>query len=133
MQQASMAVSLLTLFTLIASILVLLASTKASQDARLRQWLVLRTLGANQRQIRLIGLGEYVLLGLLTGLFASSLATLTSALMSVYWLKIPVSLSPSLWLVGLVVSSSSLLLMAWLTQSSYLRMHPRQLAQAIGD
>jgi predicted lysophospholipase L1 biosynthesis ABC-type transport system permease subunit len=74
-----------------------------------------------------------VLLGLLTGLFASSLATLTSALMSVYWLKIPVSFSPSLWLVGSVVSSSSLLLMAWLTQSSYLRMHPRQLAQAIGD
>lgn len=133
MQQASMAVSLLTLFTLIASILVLLASTKASQDARLRQWLVLRTLGANQRQIRLIGLGEYVLLGLLTGLFASSLASLTSALMSVYWLKIPVSLSPSLWLVGLVVSSSSLLLMAWLTQSSYLKLHPRQLAQAIED
>lgn len=133
MQQASMAVSLLTLFTLIASILVLLASTKASQDARLRQWLVLRTLGANQRQIRLIGLGEYVLLGLLTGLFASSLASLTSALMSVYWLKIPVSLSPSLWLVGLVVSSSSLLLMAWLTQSSYLKLQPRQLAQAIED
>lgn len=133
MQQASQAVGLLTLFTLAASLLVLLASTKASQDARLQQWLVLRTLGANQRQIRLIGLGEYGLLGVLTGVFAATLATLSSSLISIYWLKIPASFSPTLWLVGLLVSSGSLLVMAWLTQSSYLRMHPRQLAQAIGE
>jgi putative ABC transport system permease protein len=133
MQQASQAVGLLTLFTLAASLLVLLASTKASQDARIQQWLVLRTLGANQRQIRLIGLGEYGLLGLLTGIFAATLATLSSSLISVYWLSIPASFNPNLWLVGLVLSSGSLLSMAWITQSSYLRMHPRQLAQAIRD
>jgi putative ABC transport system permease protein len=90
-------------------------------------------LGANQRQIRLIGLGEYGLLGLLTGVFAATLATLSSSLISIYWLKIPASFSPTLWLVGLLVSSGSLLVMLWLTQSSYLRMHPRQLAQAIGE
>jgi putative ABC transport system permease protein len=133
MTQASQAVGLLTLFTLVASLLVLLASTKASQDARLQQWLVLRTLGANQWQIRLIGLGEYALLGLLTGFFATSLASISSILISIYWLKIPATMSVSLWLVGLVVSSGSLLVMAWLTQSSYLRMHPRQLAQAMGE
>ncbi len=113
---------------LVAGLAVLIASRFYLPQWR-KQLAIMRALGMTQGQLARLFAGQLTLLAL----FASSLATLTSALMSVYWLKIPVSFSPSLWLVGLVVSSSSLLLMAWLTQSSYLRMHPRQLAQAIGD
>lgn len=52
-------------FSILTGLLVLISSISISKFQRIRESVLLRTLGANQRQILLINAGEYLLLGLL--------------------------------------------------------------------
>lgn len=131
MQQAAMAVSLLYVFTLISSLIVIFTATQASQLGRLRSWLLLRTLGAKQADIIKLGLTEFVLIGLLAGLFAGVLAQAASLLISHFWLQLPPRLNPELWLVSISVSVLLLLALGWLTQRTPLRQTPKQLLQKL--
>jgi len=127
MQQASTAIRFLYGFALLASILVVMSATLAAREARYRQWLVLRTLGAQQRQLILIGLAEYALIGLLAGTLAALLAQLSLALISVYWLSLPIHWDMALWLWSLGLGSGSLVLIAVLSQAKLWSMRPRAL------
>lgn len=131
MQQASMAVSILYLFTLVSSFIVIFTATRASQMGRLRSWLLLRTLGAQQGDIIKIGLTEFVLIGLLAGLFAASLGQLASMLIGYFWLELTPQLNPTLWLVSISASVVLLLAIGWLTQRQPLRQTPKQLLQQL--
>jgi predicted lysophospholipase L1 biosynthesis ABC-type transport system permease subunit len=127
MQQASTAIRFLYGFALLASILVVMSATLAAREARYRQWLVLRTLGAQQRQLILIGLAEYALIGLLAGTLAALLAQLSLALISVYWLALPIHWDIALWLWSLGLGSGSLVLIAVLSQAKLWSMRARAL------
>lgn len=131
MQQAAIAVSLLYVFTLISSLIVIFTATQASQLGRLRSWLLLRTLGAKQVDIIKLGLTEFVLIGLLAGLFAGILAQAASLLISHFWLQLPPRLNPELWLVSISISVLLLLAIGWLTQRTPLRQTPKQLLQKL--
>lgn len=131
MQQAAIAVSLLYVFTLISSLIVIFTATQASQLGRLRSWLLLRTLGAKQADIIKLGLTEFVLIGLLAGLFAGILAQAASLLISHFWLQLPPRINPELWLVSISVSVLLLLAIGWLTQRTPLRQTPKQLLQKL--
>lgn len=131
MQQASMAVSILYLFTLVSSLIVIFTATRASQMGRLRSWLLLRTLGAQQNDIVKIGLTEFVLIGVLAGLFAASLGQLASILMGYFWLDLTPQLNLWLWLVSIGASALLLLLIGLLTQGHPLRQSPKQLLQQL--
>lgn len=127
MAQASWAVSALYLFTLFASIGVLFTATLASQQSRIQSWLLLRTLGAKNKEIIKIGLTEFIFLGGLAGILAASFAQIASLLISQYLLKIEPSLTPSLWLISILVGSLLFLLIGLITQWSYLQKSPQQL------
>ncbi|UQB42880.1 ABC transporter permease [Thiomicrospira microaerophila] len=131
MQQASMAVSILYLFTLVSSLIVIFTATRASQLGRLRSWLLLRTLGAQQGDIVKIGLTEFVLIGLLAGVFAASLGQIASLLIGYFWLGVSPQLNPTLWLVSISASVMLLLAIGWLTQRHPLRQTPKQLLQQL--
>jgi putative ABC transport system permease protein len=131
MQQAAIAVSLLYLFTLGSSLIVILSATRAAQQGRLRSWLLLRTLGAAQRDIVRIGLTEFLLIGLLAGLFAALLAQISSLLISYYWLGLQPQINPMLWIASLLVSITLLLLIALATQYQPLRQSPQQLLRQL--
>lgn len=131
MQQASMAVSLLYLFTLVSSLIVIFTATQASQLGRLRSWLLLRTLGARQTDIVKIGLTEFVLIGLLAGVFAALLGQITSGLIAFFWLDMTPQLNPTLWLISVGMSSLLLLMIGWLTQRRSLKQTPKQLLQQL--
>src|SRR5690606_16875992 len=66
--KVTMAVRFLALFSLAMGIPVLFSAVAASRRARVREGVLLKTLGATRRQIRSILLAEYVLLGLLAAL-----------------------------------------------------------------
>jgi putative ABC transport system permease protein len=71
MEQATLAVQYVFLFTLAAGIMVLLAAIQASRDERIYESAILRTLGARQRTV-LAGLAaEFLSLGALAGLVAA--------------------------------------------------------------
>lgn len=131
MQQASMAVSLLYVFTLVSSLIVIFTATQASQLGRLRSWLLLRTLGARQTDIVKIGLTEFVLIGLLAGVFAAFLGQITSGLIAFFWLDMTPQLNPVLWGISISMSSLLLLMIGWLTQRRSLKQTPKQLLQQL--
>jgi len=131
MSQAAMAVTLLYSFTLFASLVVVFTATQSTQLARLRTWLLLRTLGAKQADIVKIGLTEFVLIGMLGGLFAASLGQVASMLIAHSWLELSVGFNPLIWLSAILLSTLLLLLIGWLTQQHPLRQTPKQLLQAL--
>mgnify|MGYP000556084859 CR=1 FL=1 len=127
MNQASWAVSGLYLFTLLASIGVLFTATLASQQSRIQSWILLRTLGAQNKEIIKIGLTEFALLGAVAGILAATFAQISSGLMSHYLLKIEVSLDPNLWIISLLSGVTLLLLTGLITQYGFLRKSAREL------
>ncbi|WP_130537023.1 ABC transporter permease [Thiomicrorhabdus indica] len=131
MNQATWAVTGLYFFTLIASILVLFTATLASQQNRLQNWFLLRSLGATQKIITKIGLTEFVLTGILAGAIAATLAQITSWLISTFWLQKAAPFSFELWMTSLTLGVSVLLLIAWLTQRHFLKLSASQLKQII--
>ncbi|HEX6630369.1 MAG TPA: FtsX-like permease family protein, partial [Gemmatimonadaceae bacterium] len=64
-EKASVAVRFLALFSVAMAIPVLTSAVAATQRARVREGVLLKTLGATRRQVRRILLAEYALLGLL--------------------------------------------------------------------
>lgn len=129
MEQASWAVTALYGFTLLASLIVLFTATMASQQTRVQSWLLLRTLGATQKEIVKIGLMEFVLLGVLAGLLAAVFAQLASWGIGHFVLEIPLSFNIALWVASLITGMLVLLMIGWVTQKRYLRQTPRRMAQ----
>lgn len=127
MKQASWAVSGLYLFTLLASIGVLFTATLASQQSRIQSWILLRTLGAQNKVIIKIGLTEFALLGAVAGILAATFAQIASGLISLYLLEIEISLDLNLWIVSLLSGITLLLLTGLITQYGFLRKSARAL------
>lgn len=129
MAQASWAVTALYGFTLLASLIVLFTATMASQQTRVQSWLLLRTLGATQKEIIKIGLMEFVLLGALAGLLAAIFAQIASWSIGHFVLDIPFSFNLALWIASMMTGMLVLLMIGWITQKRYLRQSPRRMAQ----
>lgn len=131
MNQASWAVTLLYAFTLLASFVVLLAAILASQQGRLQSWLLLKTLGLQHSRVVKIGLTEFLLLGAVAGVIAASFAQLASGLMSVYLFKFEWQWQGDIWFMSLVLGMSTLVLLAAITQSPYLKLSPLALKRKL--
>jgi putative ABC transport system permease protein len=70
LKQVSLAIEYLLSLVLIGGILVLMAALHTSIDERILQGAILRTLGANRKQLRLNQWSEFALLGLIAGVMA---------------------------------------------------------------
>lgn len=127
MNQASWAVTGLYGFTLVSSILVLFTATLASQKGRVQGWLLLRTIGATQSILVKMGLMEFALLGLLSGVLAATFAQIASGLLGLFLFKMPWQWHPELWLLSLCLGALSLLVLGWLTQRRFLSLNPMEL------
>ncbi len=104
--RASMAVQYVFLFTLLAGIVVLLAAIQATGDERRFESAILHTLGARRSKI-LQGIAvEFTALGALAGALAAFGATAVGYLLAKQVFDLDYAVSPSLWLVGLLVGSA---------------------------
>ncbi|MEI6085237.1 MAG: FtsX-like permease family protein, partial [Verrucomicrobiota bacterium] len=81
-------VQFMALFTIVTGLLVLLAVVATGRSQRLRESLLLRTLGASRRQILSILAIEYICLGVFAALTAILLAVAASWGLSVWVFKI---------------------------------------------
>ena len=114
MDKASLAVQAVFLFTLFAGLAVLWAAVQSSLDERSFESAILRTLGASRGRV-LGGVAvEFLAIGLLAGLLASSGASLAAWYLAVNVYDLQYHFSPVLWLTGpilgmLFVGSSGLL------------------------
>ena len=70
--QVSSAVEFVFLFAIAAGLVVLFAAISSTQDERVFEGAILRTLGADRRQLRTLQLAEFLTIGLLAGIIASA-------------------------------------------------------------
>lgn len=101
MNRVASAVQFVFLFTLAAGILVLFAALGASHDERRREAAILRALGATRRQVLVVQSAEFVLIGAIAGLVASSAGAVLGYLIGSRFLNLPLTISPELWLYGI--------------------------------
>jgi putative ABC transport system permease protein len=100
MDKASLAVQAVFLFTLFAGLAVLWAAVQSSLDERSFESAILRTLGASRRRV-LTGVAvEFIVIGLLAGLLASSGASLAAWYLAVNVYDLQYHFSATLWLAG---------------------------------
>jgi putative ABC transport system permease protein len=126
MERGALAVEMVFLFTLIAAGLVTVAAAQVSRDERAREVAVMRTLGASRRRLLGAVLAEFGLLGLLGGVLAALLASVSGYLIAAQLFDLPGRISPATWWLGVVVGTLVVALVGWLATRRLLRVPPMQ-------
>ena len=124
MDQISQTMSAVFIFTLLSGVAVLYAALLATQDERIHEAAILRTLGADSRYLRRLHLGEFAVLGLLSGLFAAGGAVLLGWILANRVLDIPYRTGIAIWLAGALGGMAVVMLAGWLGTRRLVRMPP---------
>ena len=114
MEQIAQAASVIFMFTLLSGLAVLYAALLATQDERINEAAILRTLGADSRYLRRLHLSEFAALGLLSGLFAAAGAVLLGWVLARFVLEIPYQVSVIIWPIGGLGGMLVVMLAGWL-------------------
>jgi putative ABC transport system permease protein len=99
LDRVSDAIRVVALFTILTGCAVLASAVLSSRSQRIKESILLRTLGAPRRQIVMSVIAEYVFLGLISAVAGALLAILASSALSFYFFKTASALS-----IGAVVS-----------------------------
>jgi putative ABC transport system permease protein len=100
--QVADAVSFVFLFTLAAGVVVLYAAIATTQDERVYDAAIMRTLGASRRQMVVLQLAEFLAIGLLSGLIASIGALGLSVVLSERVLNVPFTVNWWIPVIGIL-------------------------------
>jgi putative ABC transport system permease protein len=101
--QVSRAVEFVFLFAIAAGLVVLFAAITSTQDERVFEGAILRTLGANRRQLMILQLAEFLTIGLLAGTIASAGAVGLATVLSDRVLGVAYDFHWKLPLIGVLV------------------------------
>jgi putative ABC transport system permease protein len=105
LSKISLVVTLLGGFTLIAALPILIGTLLNGRDVRLRESVLLRTLGASAKQVRTILTIEYATLGFLSALTGTLLAAGASAALAIYVFKTSPYPDASLLVAAFVITT----------------------------
>lgn len=119
----SRVISVLAGFTVLAGLPILIGTLLNGRDARLRESILLRTLGASARQVRTILVIEYATLGALSALAGVLLAVAANWALAVFVFKAPPWPDPGL-LAGAFAASGGLAILGGLALSRGVARHP---------
>lgn len=93
-------IQFMALFTVLTGVIVLAGAVMTGRFQRIRETVLLRTLGATQRQLVQIQLVEYLILGVLAAIVGCALAVAGNALLAKYVFRITPSVPVGLLLLG---------------------------------
>jgi putative ABC transport system permease protein len=124
MDQAALAVQFVFLFTLIAGLVVLYAAVASTQDERVYQATLLRTLGASRGQIHRAHLAEFTLIGAIAGFVAAAAATGLAYFIAHRFLQLEYVPDPAVWLIGVVGSALGVAFAGWIVTRRVLTVPP---------
>ncbi len=114
MTQVSKAVQFVFLFTLLAGLVVFYAAIASTQDDRMQQAAVMRTLGASRAQLTRAHLAEFAVIGALAGLIAAAGASGLGYVLAVKVLNLSYNFSPLAWVAGVVCGSVGIAIAGYL-------------------
>ncbi|MEO5702927.1 MAG: FtsX-like permease family protein [Gammaproteobacteria bacterium] len=123
-ERVSLAVEYVFLFTVAAGFLVLYAAIQSTQDERMHESAILRTLGASRRRLLQGLITEFAVLGLLSGLLAAIAASALGYILAKQVLDLPYTFNPGLWIAGMLVGVLGVGLVGALGARSILRQPP---------
>ncbi len=112
--QVARAVQFVFLFTLAAGLVVLYAAIAGTQDERLYQATIMRTLGASRRQLLRVNLAEFAVIGALAGVIAAAGANALGALIAHRVINVGYSFSTEAWIAGILCSIAGITLAGYL-------------------
>jgi len=117
MDKASLAVQAVFLFTLFAGLAVLWAAVQSSLDERSFESAILRTMGASRSRVLAGVLVEFLAIGLLAGLLASTGAGLAAWHLAVNVYELQYHFNPAIWfsgpVLGMIFVGTSGLIATW--------------------
>lgn len=122
--RVAMAVEFVFLFTLLAGFTVLFAAMQSSQDERMREVAILRTLGASNATIRRALLAEFGVLGLVSGLLASIAASTVAWLLATQVFHMEWSFNYNILWIGLFAGGGIIALAGLLSAKKVLNTPP---------
>ncbi|PSJ18828.1 ABC transporter permease [Nitrosomonas supralitoralis] len=131
-QQVSQAIEFVFLFTLLAGFAVLYAAIAATQDERIYEAAIFRTLGAKREQLSRAWAAEFAILGGLAGLFASAGASALGYVIGKHVLHFDYTFNPWIWVVGISVGMFGVLVAGLLGTRSALSSPPLLTLRKIG-
>jgi putative ABC transport system permease protein len=93
-------IQFMALFTVVTGIIVLAGAVMTGRFQRIRETVLLRTLGASRRQLVQIQMVEYAILGVLAAVVGGLLAVVANGLLAQFVFRISPSASPVVLLAG---------------------------------
>jgi putative ABC transport system permease protein len=127
--QVSRVIGVVFLFTLASGLAVLYAALLSTQDERLHEAAILRTLGADGSWLRRLHMTEFAVIGLMSGLFSAAGALLLGWGLA-FVLEIPVRPDGRVWLVGVAGGMVLVMFSGWLTTRKLGRMSPMSILRS---
>ncbi len=122
--QVSRAVQFVFLFTLLAGLVVLYAAIASTQDERLYQATIMRTLGASRAQLARANLAEFAVIGALAGLIAVAGANALGYVLAQRVINVGYEFSYVLWGFGILGTVLGVMLAGHLGTRHVLRIAP---------
>jgi putative ABC transport system permease protein len=122
--QVSRAVQFVFLFTLMAGLVVLYAAIASTQDERLYQATIMRTMGASRNQLARANLAEFAVIGALAGLIAAAGANALGYTLATRVINVGYTFSPMLWGIGILGTVLGVMLAGHLGTRHVLRIAP---------
>jgi len=104
LEKVAFVITFMAGFTVVTGVVVLAGAVLTGRFQRIRETVLLRTLGATRRQLRQIQLVEYTVLGVLAAVTGGGLAVAANALLSRFIFKAPFVLSPVVLLTAIAAS-----------------------------
>ena len=121
MDHSASAIEFVFLFTFVAGMLVLVGAVQATQDERVFESALLKTLGASRMLTMRIMSAEFLTIGFIAGAVAGSVALLAGWLIATRVLEIEYAPDPSIILIGLAGGITSVSLIGSIAVYSALR------------
>ncbi|MBX3640688.1 MAG: ABC transporter permease [Nitrosomonas sp.] len=131
-RQVSHAIEFVFLFTLLAGFIVLYAAIAATQDERIYEAAIFRTLGARREQLTRAWAAEFAILGGLAGLFASAGASLLGYAIGSHVLHLAYSFNPWVWVAGISIGIAGVLIAGMMGTHRTLTTPPLLILRKIG-
>ncbi len=132
MDQVARAVQFVFLFTVLAGLTVLYAAIAATQDERLYQATIMRTLGANRQQLARANLAEFAAIGALAGLIAAAGANALGSVLAARILNLAYSFNLSVWVIGVIAGALGIAAAGHFGTRQVLKVAPLKVLRQIG-
>jgi putative ABC transport system permease protein len=123
----SFVIQFMAMFSILTGVLVLISSLIISKYQRLRDSILLRTLGANSRTVSLINTFEYFFLGSLASLSGIVLSMLATFLLSAYVFELPFRWAWTEAALVYVIITSVTVLLGWLNGRNIINKPPMEI------